>query len=251
MIFQIKVYIHQLLRYLRWIIWYKDFAHEKIEDLEKFPVELFRGKSLLIRKLSGVDPELQKNKVESLKIAAEQINGTVIRPGKVFSFCFSVGRPTKSKGYKKGLEMRNGEMTSSTAGGICQLSNMIHWGALHSGLEILERHRHHFDLFPDDKRSIPFGTGATTFYNYIDLRIKNTLDQSIVLNFRFYEEDVELKMLSEKPLPYTLSLSEQDHKFYNKDGRRFRYNKIVQLYQYPDGSSKKVIALENDCEVKY
>jgi vancomycin resistance protein VanW len=45
--------------------------------------------------------------------------------------------------------------------------------ALHSPLEIKERHHHSFDPFPDENRVLPFGRGASIFYNYVDLRFIN------------------------------------------------------------------------------
>ena len=43
---------------------------------------------------------LQYNKIDNLKIVVERINGTLIKPGETFSFCKTVGLPTKKKGYK-------------------------------------------------------------------------------------------------------------------------------------------------------
>ena len=45
---------------------------------------------------------------------------------------------------------------------------------LHSELSIVEHHHHDgIDLFPDFGRQIPFGTGTSISYNYIDYRVKN------------------------------------------------------------------------------
>lgn len=58
---------------------------------------------------------------------------------------------------------------------MCQLTNLIHWMILHSDMEITEHHHHdQIDLFPDYKRVIPFGTGTSIVYNYLDYRFKNT-----------------------------------------------------------------------------
>lgn len=46
--------------------------------------------------------------------------------------------------------------------------------ALHTPLTVTERHRHGYDVFPDAERTIPFGSGATCFYNYGDLMILET-----------------------------------------------------------------------------
>jgi len=59
-------------------------------------------------------------------------------------------------------------------GGLCQLSNLIHFLALHSSLTVIERHEHDWvDLYPAFGQQVPFGTGTSTLYNYRDLRLKN------------------------------------------------------------------------------
>ncbi len=53
---------------------------------------------------------------------------------------------------------------------------------LHSDMEIIEHHHHdRFDLFPDFKRKVPFGTGTSIVYNYLDYRFKNTTDRTYQL----------------------------------------------------------------------
>ncbi len=66
-------------------------------------------------------------------------------------------------------------------GGLCQLSNLIYWMALHTPLVVTERHRHSYDVFPDSNRTQPFGSGATCVYNYRDLQIFNGTDQTYQL----------------------------------------------------------------------
>ena len=44
---------------------------------------------------------------------------------------------------------------------------------LHTPLTVTERWRHGYDVFPDSNRTQPFGSGATCFYNYMDLMVRN------------------------------------------------------------------------------
>ncbi|MDP3641159.1 MAG: VanW family protein [Alphaproteobacteria bacterium] len=67
----------------------------------------------------------QTNKITNLKIAALQINGLLIKPGETFSFCKTVGRPTKKKGYLEGMELSRGKAQPGIGGGVCQLSNLL------------------------------------------------------------------------------------------------------------------------------
>lgn len=131
---------------------------------------------------------LQHNKVENLKIASSKIDGIVIRPGDTFSYCKSIGKPTKLKGYKKGMNLYYGRFKAETGGGLCQLSNLIYWMALHTPLTVIERHRHSFDVFPDSNRTQPFGSGATCVYNYRDLQISNDTNETYQINIKIEDD---------------------------------------------------------------
>jgi len=151
------------------------FAYEKYSD--KLPIVVYKHNSLIRRKLGNVNMQLQENKAKNLSLAAPKINGVVIKPGETFSFWNLVGRCLQKDGYKEGLTIASGKPSSGIGGGMCQLTNLIHWMILHSDMEIIEHHHHdQIDLFPDYKRVIPFGTGTSIVYNYLDYRFKNNTD---------------------------------------------------------------------------
>lgn len=117
--------------------------------------------------------ELQRNKARNLELALATIDRRVLGPGQELSFWRCVGEPNAQRGYLPGLVLVHGHMASSADGGLCQLSNLLHWLVLHSPLRVVEHHHHGFDPFPDSGRHVPFGSGATVFYNYVDLRFEN------------------------------------------------------------------------------
>ncbi len=140
---------------------------------ERLPYRYIKHTSKLIRRLGDSDLALQRNKVVNLRLAVDCMNGVSIGPGEYFSFCRLVGRPSARRGFVEGMELSFGEARSGIGGGICQLSNLIHWMALHSPLRVVERANHSFDPFPDEGRILPFGSGAAIFYNFIDLVLHN------------------------------------------------------------------------------
>ena len=79
------------------------------------------------------------------------------------------------------MQLSQGKVTVGVGGGLCPLANLIHWMGLHSPLQLTERHHHSFDPFPDEGRVLPFGSGASLFYNYVDLRFRNPTDQTLQL----------------------------------------------------------------------
>ncbi len=158
-------------RYLEWYLGSKAYATDKKEA--KLDYVVFRHKTPLLRELKNVDMWMQYNKIENLKIAIKNLNGIIIQPGETFSYWRLIGKPTASKGYKEGMVLSYGEVKKGVGGGLCQLSNLIYWMTLHTTLNVTERYRHSYDVFPDSNRRLPFGSGATCSYNYLDLQIYN------------------------------------------------------------------------------
>ncbi|MEK5446211.1 VanW family protein [Paenibacillus sp. FSL R7-0331] len=144
----------------------------------------------LLRKLRNVDMQLQYNKITNLRLAAAKLDGLLIRPGETFSYWQSIGKPTRRKGYLDGMVLFYGGFRTGTGGGLCQLSNLIYWMALHTPLTVTERHRHSYDVFPDEKRTQPFGSGATCAYNYLDLQLTNHTEHTYQL--KLYLDDAHL-----------------------------------------------------------
>ena len=146
---------------MQWLLSRDKFALQKSSEI--LPETIVTHRSILMRKLQGSDQYLQRNKITSLKTASSYLDGIIIGPGEVFSFWKLIGNPLAKRNYLPGLQLSFGELVSMVGGGLCQLSNLLHWMVLHTPMEVVERHRHDFDPFPDYRRTVPFGTGATAF----------------------------------------------------------------------------------------
>ena len=220
----IAVSVRRLLRCAQWYFDSKKYARKRSDEPLSFRVK--KHQSVLLRKLGDSDMQLQVNKLTNLKIAAKQIDGILIRPGETFSFCRLVGLPTKRKGYLQGMELTFGEARAGIGGGICQISNLIHWLVIHSPLTVTERYHHSFDPFPDDGRVLPFGSGATVFYNYRDFQFTNHTDHTFQIHLWFSDKCLEGELRSDKELDYAYHVLEKDHQFLKIDGRFYRKNEI-------------------------
>lgn len=140
---------------------------------EDYPHAVVEHRSPLLRELPGLDMRLQHSKVINLRLACATLDGLVLAPGERLSFWKRVGAPTARRGYAEGLVLVAGRLTSGTGGGLCQLTNLLHWMTLHTPLTVVERWRHSYDVFPDRARAVPFGSGATCAYPSLDLQIRN------------------------------------------------------------------------------
>lgn len=221
-------------RYADWILGGKTYASHRRPD--SLPYAVFGHQTVLMRKLRDVDMQLQVNKVTNLRIAAKRLDGILIRPGETFSYWKTIGKPTKAKGYVDGMVLHYGGFKSGTGGGLCQMSNLIYWMTLHTPLEVTERHRHSYDVFPDSNRTQPFGSGATCSYNYLDLQIHNPTSNLYQLRVSVGEEDLIGEWRCDVPSIHTYEVYEEDHRMTQEHwGGYVRENVIRRRTLAPDG----------------
>lgn len=209
-----------------------------------------RHQSVLLRKLWAVDMQLQINKVTNLQLAIEKINKILIQPGEVFSFRSLVGEPTAKKGYLDGVLISRWKAKVGVGGGLCQLGNLLYRMFLHLPVEIIERHRHSYDLFPDSGRVLPFASGATVFYNYVDLKVKNTLSYPIQLKLWTDHKYLKGQILTPQSKTHNIHIFEEDHCFVRWQGKFRRYNKIKKLTQQGENIHTTLIS-ENLVPIMY
>lgn len=241
----------QVTRRLLDLLQRKRFAVKRQSAILPFPCK--RHQSLLRRRLGQSDPVLQENKVVNLGIAIKQIDGILIQPGETFSFWKLVGKTTAQKGYIEGLLLSQGEVITGIGGGICQLANLLFWMALHSPLQVVERHHHHFDPFPDDQRVLPFGSGASVFYNYIDLRFYNPTKQTFQLQVWLTDRHLKGALLTDQDWPFSYHIEERDHQYLQRDGKNYRKNEIWRLTvdKKTGNTIQQECMMKNFSEVKY
>lgn len=198
-------------RYLEWMMSRKTFAKQS----EQSPLEylIFTHKTPLYRQLKDVDVWYHRNKIVNLQIAVQQLDGLLIRPGETMSYWRTIGRPTRRKGYVDGMVLFYGGFKAGLGGGLCQLSNLIYWMTLHSSLEVTERHRHSYDVFPDANRTQPFGSGATCAYNYLDLQIFNPTNEVYQLRLKVTDQELVGEWRSSGSQLYHYEVYEKDHRF--------------------------------------
>lgn len=209
--------------------------------------------SILIRRLVGVDLKLQENKVTNIMLACNKINGIIIHPGETFSYWSTVGPVGKKYGYKEGLVIGRKSMTSDYGGGLCQMANMIHYLILNSPLEVTELHHHSDALFPDERRRVPFGTGTSVYYNYIDYRFKNNTDQDVQILVWCENGELCGELRSQREFPCRYKLIEENHHFQKERNKYFRISQVYRIVidRTTNEELYKELILDNHSEVMY
>ena len=191
----------------------------------------------LLRRLRGEDMALQRSKVTNLRLAAARLDGLTLRPGETLSFWRAVGKPTRRRGYVEGMILRNGRVASGVGGGLCQMTNLLYWMTLHTPLTVTERWRHGYDVFPDSNRTQPFGSGATCFYNYMDLMVRNDTPDTWRLVLQVTDTHLEGEWRADGPQTCRYEGHEKEHEIRGEYWGGFtRHNTLFRRVLGMDGA---------------
>ncbi len=128
---------------------------------------------------------------ENIKLAAKNINDTILKPGDIFSFNKEVGPTGKKNGFKKARIFINGKESSGYGGGVCQVSSTVYNAALKADMEIVERHPHSKRVYyvPENKDA------ATSYQDGVDFQFKNNKDFAVKVQTICEETKVTVNIL--------------------------------------------------------
>ncbi len=193
----------------------------------KLPYEVCNAKTLMINENSGHDIVFQKNKVENLKIASQTMNHILIYPGETFSFCYLSKNSKKYGKYKEGLVLVDDKIVAKKGGGLCHLSNLLHYIFLMSPLTVTERHGHKIKSFPDPDKSSIQGIDATISSGWLDLRVKNETNNIYQIDISFDDDYMYGRILSDKEPTIYYEIRNEDSKYVKQDEKIYEFVSIV------------------------
>lgn len=110
------------------------------------------------------------------KLSLDRLDGVVIAPGETLSFNQLIGSWSRDQGYRRAPVSYGGTLIDSWGGGVCQTSTTLYNAALLAGLDVSERHRHHFA-----PSYVPPGRDAAVAFPNIDLKIRNPYEFAVRL----------------------------------------------------------------------
>jgi vancomycin resistance protein YoaR len=120
--------------------------------------------------------ESSSNRIHNVHLMADFIDGTIIKPGEVFSFNDVVGERTAERGFLEGQMIIGSLVLPSIGGGVCQTATTLFNDAFELGLPILARTNHNLYL-----SHYPLGRDATVSWGGPDFRFKNDLKHGILI----------------------------------------------------------------------
>lgn len=121
------------------------------------------------------------NRIYNLSLGSQRINGTIIKPGEVFSFNRTVGEVSGATGYKPAYVISSGRTVLDDGGGMCQVSTTVFRAALNAGLPIVARTAHAYRVGYYEQGGFRAGLDATVWAPAVDLVFKNDTENSILV----------------------------------------------------------------------
>ncbi len=122
------------------------------------------------------------NRIANIKNAVNKLNGTLIKPGEVFSTIEHTKPYTLEGGYLPELVIKGDEVKPEIGGGLCQIGTTLFRMAMNSTMEITERRNHSLVVshYNDPTNNNP-GTDATVYDPAPDFKFKNDTDNYILI----------------------------------------------------------------------
>lgn len=120
------------------------------------------------------------HRIHNMKLCCDMIDGTILRPGSVFSLEHLIGEPTDMRGFKTGPVIIRGELGVGFGGGICQVSTVLFNTALVGNLKIVEKHSHSRDIW-GEARMIDLGRDAVYVFLRKNLMFQNCNNYNVVI----------------------------------------------------------------------
>ncbi|MGW1888405.1 VanW family protein [Streptomyces sp. NPDC001970] len=125
--------------------------------------------------------------------AVELINGSLVQPGREWSFNRTVGERTKENGFVDGIMINNGQYEKSPGGGVSAVATTMFNAMFFAGVKPVEYGAHSFYI-----ERYPEGREATVAWGTLDLRWINNLDQALYIRAQSTDTSLTITFLGTK-----------------------------------------------------
>ena len=120
------------------------------------------------------------NRIHNIKTGAGKVHGALILPGEEFSLIKTLGDVDASTGYLPELVIKGNKTMPEFGGGLCQIGTTVFRAAMDSGLPILERQNHSYNVSYYLENGLP-GVDATIYIPHPDVRFVNDTGKYILI----------------------------------------------------------------------
>ncbi|MEO8290731.1 MAG: VanW family protein [Gaiellaceae bacterium] len=133
------------------------------------------------------------NRIWNVQLLGRYLNGTIVKPGKWFSYNKEVGPRTIERGFREGQMIFGGILIPSIGGGVCQTATTVFNAAFESGLPVKERRNHSWYI-----SHYPMGRDAAVSWGGPDLVFKNDLEHAILIDVTYTDSTFTVSFFGTK-----------------------------------------------------
>lgn len=142
-------------------------------------------------------------RVQNIGRAARYLDGTIVKPGEVFSMNGTVHERTEANGYTVGYIIGNGgQFRKELGGGVSTATTAVWTAAFYANMERVEQ-RAHTIWIPRYKA----GLEATVSWGYLDLKWKNTSAHGVLIKASITNSSVTVTLYGTKEFDRVDALS--------------------------------------------
>ncbi|AZG46327.1 VanW family protein [Gordonia insulae] len=130
---------------------------------------------------------------ENIRLAAAEVDGALVLPGKTFSLNTHTGPRGSAQGYVTSTIIDHGHADKAVGGGISQFATTLYNAAYFAGLEDVDHteHSYYISRYPEARE-------ATVFEGAIDLVFRNNTSHGVYIETSWSPSDVTVRMWSTK-----------------------------------------------------
>ena len=145
-------------------------------------------------------------RTQNLTRGAELVNGTVVKPGEVFSLEKTLGEVDYEHGFADAGVISNGQHVDSLGGGLSQVATTVFNAGFEAGMDDTEHHAHqyYFDRYPA-------GREATLWTGKLDVKFTNSTSHAVLVQAWLDGEQIHVRMWSTKYYDVSITSSERSN----------------------------------------
>ncbi|WP_326600134.1 VanW family protein [Rhodococcus sp. PD04] len=129
----------------------------------------------------------------NIRLAAQEINGAIVKPGETFSFNDYTGPRGAAEGYIESGIIEAGRPGKAVGGGISQLATTLYNATYFAGMEDVEHTEHSYYI-----SRYPAAREATIYDGAIDLKFRNPFDTGVLIQTIGTSSDITVRIWGTK-----------------------------------------------------
>ena len=145
-------------------------------------------------------------RTQNLTRGAELVNGTVVKPGEVFSLEKTLGEVDYEHGFAAAGVIQNGEHVDAMGGGLSQVATTVFNAGFEAGMDDTEHHPHQYYF-----ERYPAGREATLWTGNLDMKFTNSTPHAVLVQAWLDGEQIHVRMWSTKYYDVSITSSERSN----------------------------------------